>query len=177
MMFAACNNCGNAFEVAAGTRFAVCAKCGVQLAIEEAPGAVVTRVLQHPAIDAQTPTPAQQVEQLTRELAHVKRSQRIAELDLEWQRREDGYRSSRYRTLPSETGSLVGYLAAGFGVIWILAGLTINPITALPGIVVVITGIIAGLIASSQYKSYMRSLNHYKAQRQQLVRELESAGQ
>ena len=171
-----CNSCGAPLEVADTTQFATCRHCGATLSIQRTDTATFTEVLEQLAV--KTDELSQQVQSLT---GHSE----LAALDHEWQMEREKYMVTRQdgaRHIPSEAGAIGGGIAITiFGCVWIGMASSMNSMdpsfgpssiadNAFPlfGLVFIIVGIVASVIAYNKAGDHRRAQQRYRRRRTEI---------
>ncbi|QEG01261.1 hypothetical protein Mal15_53370 [Stieleria maiorica] len=173
-----CNHCGAPLDVPAKARFATCGFCQAKLAVEHVGNSYSTSVL-----DELKET----TEKIARDVAEMKSSSEIKELDERWQRERLSHMVTGkhgQQSLPTKTGAVAGgIMIAAFGLFWTImaAGITsagarvgapgVVRIFPLFGVLFIGFGIFIAFRIFSRADAYERANKKYLDQRRELARE------
>ena len=175
-----CNHCGAPLEVPEKARFATCGFCEAKLAIEHTGNTYSTSVLE----DLKETT-----EKIARDVAAIKSSSKIKQLDSEWQQERLQHLvtgKNGQQSLPTKGGAVIGgIMIAGFGLFWTImaAGITgagarmgapgVVRIFPLFGVLFIIGGLFMSYSIYSRAEAYERANKSYLDRRRRLAREQE----
>ncbi|PQO36801.1 hypothetical protein C5Y96_06440 [Blastopirellula marina] len=165
-----CRNCGAPLQVPSDLKHVTCMHCGTQLAVVHEGGAAYTEKL-----DALT----ERTDQIEDKLAVLHREQKLAALDREWDKAQEGFKVRRKdgsTYLPSKAGSvLAGVLGVGVGLFIIMIGIGMPG--GSPGGMFVLFGFVAMFLGVGgtvwQYHradAYEQAKSRYEQRRQQIRR-------
>lgn len=171
-----CNHCGAPLEIPAKARFATCGFCEARLAVEHVGNSYSTSVLE----DLKETT-----NQIARDVAEIKSSNEIQNLDAQWQR--DRVRhlvtgKHGQQSLPTKSGAVVGgVMIAGFGLLWTIMATGISSagsrmgapgvfgIFPLFGVLFIGFGIVMSFVTYSRAEAYEKANKKYLAERRRLA--------
>ena len=118
-----CSECGALIQVPAVARYVTCKQCGAHLTVHRTDDATCTEATHRPPPDV----PDAAVREMSERLEQLESDNTLARIDRDWQTaREQNMIMSRYghRYVPSAAAAVVmGVLAVGFGLFWIVLGL------------------------------------------------------
>lgn len=165
-----CRNCGAPLHVPGDLKHVTCMHCGTQLAVVHEGGAAYTEML-----DALV----ERTDQIEDKLATLHREQKLAALDREWDKAQEGFKVRRKdgsTYLPSKAGSVVAGLA-GVGIGLFIMSLGIGMPGNGAGGMFVLFGFVAMLLAvGGTFWQYHRADTYQQAKRRYEQRQKQIRG-
>jgi len=167
-----CRNCGAPLQVPADLKHVTCMHCGTQLAIVHEGGAAYTEKLDELS---------ERTEQIEEKLDELHREQKLAALDREWDKAQEGFKFRRKdgsTYLPSKGGSILsGIIGIGMGIVAMVVGLGMSSGND-PGGIFVLFGLAAMCIGVGttvwqfhQADAYESAKRRYQQRRRQIQRD------
>lgn len=167
LMSVNCNHCGAPLQVAEAARFVTCGYCETQLSVEHSGSAVYTQVLEEIR---------QTTEKLEQDVASLKRSSVVEQLDREWMIEREKYMVSTQnggREIPSAGGSIVGgVVAVVFGIFWTIMVSSMGAPGFFPlfGLLFIGAGIFSMFAHVGKAGDYRAAEARYQRRRRELMR-------
>ncbi|QEG41106.1 hypothetical protein [Roseimaritima ulvae] len=171
-----CNHCGAPLEIPKSARYVTCGFCDAQLAVHRSGNAYSTELLEEIK---------QTTDGLVRDVAQLKKSTEIEQLDREWELRQSElhiHGKNGRVSVPSKTGALFGSgFAVAFGVFWMImaGGITfagvgmgapaVIGIFPLFGLVFILVAIFGGISQYQKADEYERARTRYQQHRRKLL--------
>lgn len=161
-----CNHCGAPLDVSAKARFATCGFCEARLAIEQTGNSYSTAVLDEIKETTQ---------QIAEDVAELKNSQELRQLDDEWNSKRNQFMVSRKdggRSLATKSDALLGsVLAFGFGIVWVIFAASIGAPSffLLFGVIFVGAALVGGMTTYSKAEEYSRARSDYQRRRRSIL--------
>lgn len=166
-----CRNCGAPLQVPDDLKHVTCMHCGTQLAIVHEGGAAYTEKLEELS---------ERTEQIEDKLDELHRQQKLAALDREWEKEEEGFevrRKDGSTYLPTKAGSiLAGVGGLGVGLFAIVLGLSMSVehgpggIFVLFGVAAILLGVGATVWGYDRADAYEKAKRRYESRRRQIQR-------
>ncbi|QDU73441.1 hypothetical protein Pan97_04120 [Bremerella volcania] len=166
-----CRNCGAPLQVPDDLKHVTCMHCGTQLAVVHEGGAAYTEKL-----DAL----AERTEQIEDKLDVLHREQKLAALDRQWDKEQEGFKIRRKdgsSHLPSKTGSIVGgVIGVGVGLFVMTIGIGTaggrgpGGFFVLIGFLFMFVGVGTSLWQLHRAAAYEKAKRRYEHRRQQIRR-------
>ena len=180
-----CNECGAVLQVPSSARYVTCNHCNIPLEVHRTSVATFTAALPPPGAGG----PLRQSDPAWREIAdrldYLERQNELARVDREWDMERERYmqysRHGRRSVPPSTTNSIVGGVVFGvLGLGMIAVGLVAavgaqsagGLACAVPGVIFVAVGALAGVVGYNQARQYQRAYQHYLDRRAAVTGEI-----
>ncbi len=175
-----CNHCGAPLEVSAKAKYVTCGFCEANLVVEHTGSSYSTAVLEEIR---------ETTAQLARDVAEIKSSSELEQLDKQWERQRSQHMVTGkhgQQSLPTKTGAVVlGTAMGGFGLLWTLfAGGIVSMgigsgapafigIFPLFGLIFIGVAVFGAISTYNKADSYERARQRYESQRRQLYQQAE----
>ena len=167
-----CQGCGADLQVDESIRFATCNYCHARLEIVHDPTVTHTRLLE----DIGRTT-----EKMAGNLRVIELQNDLERLDREWESERESFMvtgKNGHRSLPSQTGSVVGgVIAVVFGIFWIGAAASMGAPFPFPlfGLIFIGAAIFGMINGTTKASGYQDAESAFSRRRDELIRRIEDA--